>query len=122
MDLENIKKAFDSILGLSQDIIPLFDDGKISKTELIGLLFVAPKIPKVVEDTKKALPAFKKLTPVLAADVAEHIKQKFDIANDELEARIEQGIDLLTRGYQLGTDLYNFSKDVGSYVDGFKAA
>jgi hypothetical protein len=121
MQLENIKKAFTSVLELSQDIIPLFDDGKISKTELIGLLFIAPKIPGVVEDTRKALPAFKKLTPAGAVEVSEHVKQKFDIANDELEARIELGLDLLTICYQIGVDLCTFSKDVGANVNTFKA-
>jgi hypothetical protein len=123
MNTDNIKAAFKKLIGVVEDVVPLFaDDGKLSRTELLGLLFIAPKIPSVIEDAKVALPAFKKLKPADAKDVAAFIREEFDLSNDKLEKQIEDGIDLLARGYEVGSEVYALVQDVENYITSFKAA
>jgi len=121
-NIENIKKAFTSVIGISKDIVPLFDDGKISRTELFSLLFIAPKIPAVVENAKASLSEFKRLKPADAELVVVHIKEVLDLENDDLEAKIEKAIDLIAEGYSLVIALIAFGKDVSDFSKSLKVA
>jgi hypothetical protein len=122
MNIDNIKKAFKSVIKLGNSVAEVLEDGKVSLVELPGLAIASTGIPQLVEDAKAALTEFKAgIDSDEALEIGNFFKEQFDISNDQLEVHIENGMDLLIRTYDTGLETYNLYKGWSSWVEDFKA-
>ncbi len=99
LGIENIKKMFLIILTISASIVKL--SKKFNYRILIELGLEIVSYGNIVDVFKESLKEFRDLDPQEAKQVALDAKRKFDIEDDELEARIEKGIDIIEEGFQI---------------------
>jgi hypothetical protein len=69
--------------------------------EVLGLTGVTPAV---------VLAQLKDVDAVERAQILEHFKSKFDLADDALEAKIEQAVSLLDKIVALGAEVLEFAK------------
>jgi hypothetical protein len=89
---------------------------------ILDIVFNYGSPKNFIEQARTALAQFKKLNPTRAKYVNEQIKQGFDIDNNELERKIENGLDLIVEAFTLVDMNINFIKKVNEYVTSFKEA
>ncbi len=109
LGVDTIKSVFSGIIGIADQVATIFDDGKIELIELPALAIATTTIPSLIQTAKQALPEFRDLDPEEAKEVADFIQLHFDIANDDLEAAIEQAVHLVAESYDVvfrGIDAY----------------
>jgi len=94
LGIENIKEVFTTIIEIGVEIADLVKDFSFEKALSLG--FKLAGLRTAVPIFKQALKEFKDgLTPAEAKQIADHFKVKFDIENDELEAKIENVVSLI---------------------------
>ena len=76
----------------------------------------------LVEVFKRALAEFKDLDAKEAQQVTQHMKQRIDLDNKALEAKIEAGIDLLERTYAILPILIDLGTDWVEWIGDWKTA
>lgn len=116
--IENIKKSFDVVIEVSEQVVSISKEFNYRK--LISFAFKLAEYGNIVDVLKESLNEFKDLSSVEAEMVADHFKDRFDIENETLEERIERGIDLIERGYQLAPLVIEYGGDVADYVGEWK--
>ena len=115
LGIDNIKTSFDIILDIVTLIVSL--SKKFEFSLLLSFGFQIASHGNLIEIFKTALAEFKDLDAKEAKIVSSYVKQKFDIENDVLEQRIEEGIDLIEETYQaipqiikLGSSWYQYGR------------
>jgi len=119
MDTE-IKETFKGIINLANTLASILEDGKISIIELPALAIASSGIPSLVENGKKSLKTFKKMTPSKAKELAVYFENEYDITNDEIEKQVEDGIHLLSSTYETGLASFNLYKGWEAWIANFK--
>lgn len=94
MGLENIKKVLAFSFALAKAVDLARADGKIDYMDVQYLLAPALKITDAVSGAKQALLEIKDLSVEERAQLDAYIQSEFDIANEELEVKIEKGLAL----------------------------
>lgn len=98
--MKETKKALLTIAKIGSKVdASLMDDGKISVTEgiaigmsALGLIGVFKNIAEIKEELK----GFNEVTKV---ELVEAFKKEFDLTNDEAEAKVESGVEVLLTLY-----------------------
>lgn len=119
-DVDSIKKSFELIIEIGTAIVALVKDFSLAKAA--ALIFELADFKTFLPIFKEALNEFKEgITPAESKEISDHIKDKFDIPNDELEERIEKIITLIPNTYDYlkstfvtGAELY------GDWKEAFK--
>lgn len=118
LGVDNVKRvaAFLILTGVKiEETISDFNYGKA-----LGLAFHVGENLDIVDAGKDALAELKDMNAAETQEVADFIGEDFDIANDELEARIEAGIQLIPEGYALLKANIAFYQKSSDYVKTWK--
>ena len=115
----NIKTSFTVLLELREDISDLIKSWSIAKA--IELVFDLADYKSVLNTFKQAWLEFKDLDPGEAKELADHFNEKFNIPNNELEAHIENGIDLIPKTYAHIKDTIKLGGEWSEFFKGFKS-
>lgn len=120
LGIDNIKKAFDIVIEVGEDIADLFPDPSVmgGLQFALGLGGYAAQIHVF----KTALAEFRDLTVKESQAVADYIRERFDIANDQLEATIERVISLIPRTYAFVRDGIELGGDWTAVVRSIRPA
>lgn len=118
---ENIKETLSGVIRITESFADALADGKINfVTEGIPLITNLVVIPKIITSGKAALAELKDLDEEEAKEVAAYFALNFDIANDDLEVKIESAINLLADSYEFITGVFPLIKKWKDYVGGYK--
>lgn len=112
LGIETLKTTSVNILELGKTFADVFEDGKfniLTESFQLGKSLVS-ELPAIIKNGKAALAELKDLTPAEAKELAAHIQQKFDIANDQIEAKIEHALDLIVKLYETIKEVVAFGK------------
>jgi hypothetical protein len=94
--MKNTEKALEVLLDTGMKVVnALEDDGKIDFGESIGIAMKGINLIGVFKTLPEIREELKTITPEKVANLVEIFKTKFDLPNDELEQKIEQGIEVL---------------------------
>jgi len=115
-----IKETFKGVIQLADSLATVLEDGKISLIELPALAIASSRIPSLVENAKKSLATFKKMTPSKAKELAIYFENEYDIANDEIEKQVEDGIHLLSNTYETGLAAFNLYRGWEAWMNNFE--
>lgn len=121
LGIENIKTAFGILIEVGQAIDDFRQTG-FNIANGLDFVFTLGQYVGKLDVFKKSLAEFRDLDTAESVQVSKHIKQKFDISNDELEARIERIIDLLPRTYLHVRETVDLVLEWGVAVRGLKTA
>jgi len=96
--MEKTKKALKVLLITGNKVAEsLKDDGKISLTEGMGIALKAVSLVGVFKDLPEIKEELKVATPADVQQLVEDFKADFDIPNDDLELKIESGLEVLAQ-------------------------
>jgi hypothetical protein len=95
--MKKTEKALGTLLDVASLAINSYtDDGKIDWGESINIAFKAVGIVSIVKDLPEIKEELKAgVTSEEITALVEVFKDKFDLPNDELETKIEQGVEVL---------------------------
>lgn len=80
------------------------DDGKVDVKDLAHLIAPLSKLPAAISDAKVAIDEFKDLDQAEKGNLMAALATEYDIADDKLEIKVEEGIALIIQlGKFLGT-------------------
>lgn len=92
------KEALSVLLNTAEKFTAAYaDDQKISVGEGFGLALQATKLISIFKDLPEIKAELKDLDAAGLVDLTAQFKAEFDIANDELEAKIEDGVTVLSQ-------------------------
>ena len=96
--MEKTKKALKVLLTTGNKVAEaLKDDGKISLTEGMGIAVKAVALVGVFKDLPEIKAEIQAAKPEDMQSLVAEFKADFDIPNDDLEVKIEMGIDVLAQ-------------------------
>lgn len=94
--MENVKKAFEVILKVgTKAVTAVQDDGKIDWKEGIGIGVSALGLIPVFKSLPEIKEELKNIDGRKIQVLVDLFKEQFDLPNDELEARVENGLAAL---------------------------
>ena len=111
--MENLNHV-KNVLALPLAIYVAYDlsaaDGKIDLGDLPNAMGVVTKLPAFASSIPHAVPAFKAVSEDESqfSNLKAWVSDEFDIADDEVEAKVEQGVKL---ALELGRFIVGFSAD-----------
>ena len=112
--IENLKKCFDVMIESGNVAGKVYEDGKITVADVGHLMMVLDELTALGSVDFSLVP--KEAKDIDAAEVAqlsEHLKTKFDIPQDQIEQKIEEGVGLLARLVKDSVDVYAYIKSFG---------
>lgn len=93
--IDGIWKVIDLALSLHQAYDKANADGKINFLDAPLLMKPALKIIPAVQAASMALKEIKDLDDLERADLLQRVKSSYDIADDIVEKKVEDGLDLV---------------------------
>ena len=109
--IENLKKCFDVLIEGGNIAGKAFEDNVINVSDAGHLILLIDELTALGTVDFKLVPSeAKDLDADEVAELSEHLKTKFDIPQDELEQKIEEGVALLARLVKDGMDVYAYIK------------
>lgn len=93
--MEKTKNAIETLIKVGQKISGALKDGKISIGEGLGIATQIIPVVKVFGDIKEIKAELADIDEHGKAWLLQEFKEVFDLPNDELEAKIEAGVELL---------------------------
>ena len=109
--IENLKKCFNVLIEGGNVVGKAWEDGTINVADAGHLILLLDELTELGNVNFKAIPQeAKDLDAAEIAELTEHLKTKFDIPQDALEQKIEEGIALLSRLVKDGIDVYAYVK------------
>lgn len=117
-----IKDTLSDVLFIEREMRETFKDGFQFPSDLFKLGGVVDRIVEVYRDAPLAWQELLKLTPESATEVIEHFALEFDLSNEEVEARIENGLRLLSEGFVAFMNTKLFVNRVSEYIRSWKKA
>ena len=92
LGIEETKELLLPCMKLGEGIGKAFEDGKFTTWEGIMLSPKMLPIIKEAKDWREVIAEMKDIDPMEAEELKQFIRDNFDIAEDQLEARIEAGM------------------------------
>ena len=92
LGIENLKKLVSFACGFTKEIASAMADGKFKTAEIFGFFDEIMEIPGVVKSFPAILAEIKDLTIDERKELEAYIQDKFDLANDKVEAVIEHSM------------------------------
>jgi hypothetical protein len=97
---QNIKEALEFVFALAQGFEKAYsDDKKIDWLDAQYLVNSLYKMPNAIAGADQILPELKDLDEAEREDLLAFAKTEFDLTDDDLEAKIEQGLQLAVQIY-----------------------
>ena len=93
--MKELKEVLDFALCLGNAFGESMKDGKLDYTDLINLWDPLTKAPDAVEGASKILSEIENLDAEKGKALVEYAKAKFDIPQDDVEAKVEAAMDLV---------------------------
>lgn len=90
-------EALQVLFKVGNKVIKAESDGKIDTGEAIGIAISAVGIVGVFKNLPAIGAELKAITPEDVNQIVEVFKDEFDLPNDELEAKIEAGLEALAQ-------------------------
>lgn len=118
LGIDSLKKVLAFLLLTSGMIVDLVRN--FSYTRALSLAFHIGENLDIVSIGKEALAEFRDLSVAESQDLSDYLGQEFDIENDQLEARIEEGINLIPEGYGLLKMNIAYYQKVTGFVGNWK--
>lgn len=113
--IENLKKCFDVLIEGGNVAGHAYEDKKITVADAGHLMMLLDELTALGSVDFAAVP--KEAKDLDAAEVAaltEHLKTKFDIPQEDIEQKIEEGVALLARLAKDAIDVYAYVKTFGA--------
>lgn len=104
--VENIKVLLGFGFGIGKQLETALGDGKITFSDLPGFIGQFMGLQAVVDASKPAAAELLDLTSEEREELNAWAQKEFDLKNDELESKIEAGLDMalsLLKGYSAFT-------------------
>lgn len=98
--IESLKKLLSLGLELGNAVGVSLEDGKLSFDDLSNFMGVLGKVGPAVEGFANVQKEIKDLTVEEIRELNRYVTDNFDIPQDELEGRIEQGMTLAVALYE----------------------
>ncbi len=96
--MEKTEKALVILLDTGNKVIAaLADDGKVDFGEGVGIAMKGVGLINVFKNLQEITREIKTATPEDIVLLVEIFKEKFDLANDVAELKVEQGIEVLVQ-------------------------
>ena len=92
-----LKDALKTVINVAEKTDEALEDGKISVSEGIGITFSALGLIKIVKNIKSLVQKYKDLTEEARTELADWFEEEFDIANDNVEAIVEDVFESLLK-------------------------
>lgn len=121
LGITNLKTTIDVLLSVGKDAGALLNDGPTT-AEGVALALTILDAAGKIEVYKSALAELRDLDPTEAKKLTQHFGFAFDIENNELEAKIEQLIELLPRAYEFIVSGIGLFVEFRSVVSAFQKA
>ena len=118
--IQDLKTVISALFEIREQIHDLITNWSIPKA--IQVAFELVEYKTVLPKFQQAWLQLKDLSTSESQEVAAHIKLNFDIANDDLEAKIETGIDLIPKTYIHIKESVLLVQEWGDFFKGFKPA
>lgn len=99
LGIENVKRVAAFLLLVSNMIVDLVRNFSYGKA--LTLAFTIGENLDILDVGRLALDEIRDMTVEESQQVSDYLGQEFDIENDQLERRIEEGLDLIPEGYAL---------------------
>lgn len=110
---EQIKKAVVLILALTTSVDFIVRHPELGVTRFAKLTDCFDELMAMSTfDAEKLKLEYKDLDAAEKAELGALVKEKFDIEDDKLEAKVEEGIDLFAEGYEFVTKALKFVKAI----------
>lgn len=90
--IENLKTVAKFGIDLGENISAALADSKITLSEAVSLLPTVMSLPGIIEKKADIVAEFKDLDSAERSELNAYIAAEFDIADDELENKIEKGL------------------------------
>lgn len=93
-DLKETKELLSFVFALVYATSKSLQDGKFEYREALNYVGAVRKLPSAVKGIEQVPAEIRDLTPEEVDELKAFIVEEFDIVNDELEANIEEMLDL----------------------------
>lgn len=111
LGVEQIQKAVLLVLALGNAVDHIVRHPELGVTRFVKLTDCFDELMAMSNfDAEKLKAEFQDLDAAEKAALGILVKEKFDIEDDKLEAKVEEGVDLFAEGYNLITKLMAFVK------------
>lgn len=118
LGIDNLKKVFAFLLITAQMLTELLKNFSYGKA--LTLAFHIGENLGIVQIGRQALAEFRDLSVPESEELAAFIGVEFDLENDSLERRIEEGINILPEGYALLKQNIAFYEKIRNFVATWK--
>ncbi len=95
LGIDNLKKAALLGIDIGKQVETALADGKFSWVDSFGFLDELIKVPGIINSRKDIIAEYKDLTEAEREELKEYIQDNLDLINDELEGKIEKGLDII---------------------------
>lgn len=92
--IENIKNVLKLGIGLGEGVALSLEDGKFTTGDITNFLPATLSIPAAVGSFGKLKDELKDLDETERTELVEWVKDEFDIPQDQVEEKIEKGLEL----------------------------
>lgn len=118
--IENTKKAIKALCAVGNAVGHIMEDGKISIRDIGALKYLKDAKDVVKIDFKELLKEYKDWDDQEKQMIASEMEKEFDIPQDQVEAKIEDGVRLVIDGLDIFSDNAEFVKEMITFVKSFK--
>lgn len=118
--IDNLKLVLTFVLGTERRIRELVNEFSVSKA--LTVAFSIAENQYLLDRKEQILAEIKDLSDDETRELVAQFGLEFDLVNDTLENRIEQGMNFIPRGYELAKLNVGFVVDVSDWAKGFKGA
>ena len=92
LGIEHLKTVAKFGIDLGEKTASILEDGKVSAMEALGYLPVLLSVPGIIEHKDDIVNEFKDLSDAERTELNLYIQEDFDIADDDLEVKIEKSL------------------------------
>ena len=100
-NIKETKEILDFVFALGNGVARAMEDGEIGFSDLMSFIEPMKKAGPALENAASALTELKNLDAAQLNELVEYSKNRLDLPNDQLEARIELALEAAARLYQV---------------------
>ena len=98
---KELKEVLSFVAELGNAVGKSLEDGKVSFVDARHFINAFSSAGAAVDGLDKVLAELKDLDQVEAQQLVDHVKMELDLADDDLERKIESGFELLKKAYEI---------------------
>jgi hypothetical protein len=99
LGIENLKLILTVVVTFSVDLVTIIKERRIG--DILQVLLALLSFGNIIAIARLAWQEFLDLSQPETAEISAHFAEVFDIPNDEVEAKVEQGVSIVPRVYEL---------------------